>query len=145
MTAQPRVKVGSASRELSTGELLSALMPNARAVLFLIAEALWVLEGGPCRWCCTHHALKDILDSDVTPCRHTQNDPAARPSMKDVVDRLLAVGQPTDAAKSPLNDSARSLSTAERLKPGSPRQLSPSVSEEEGSSAEEAAGGPLKQ
>jgi hypothetical protein len=62
--------------------------------------------------------------------------------MKDVVDRLLAVGKAPIAAKSPLNDSARSLGGTAQHSPEaeSPFQLSPSVSEEE-SSAEEDAGG----
>ena len=78
-----------------------------------------------------------------TPCHRAQDDPAARPSMKDVVDRLLAVGRVPTANKLPLNDSARSLGGAERraAKAESPCQLSASVSEKGKSSAEQDAGG----
>ncbi len=76
-----------------------------------------------------------------------QEDVETRPSMKDVVDRLLGADRPSVASKSPLNDSARSLGGAARRaaegighSPAAAAPPSASVSEEE-SSADE---GPTK-
>ena len=90
---------------------------------------------------CQPHGNRQMMPS----CPVAQEDVDTRPSMKDVVDRLLGADRPPVAAKSPLNDSARSLGSAARraAEATGHAPASASVSEEE-SSADEGPTGPSR-